>query len=200
MTPSDVVAARVKDLRISKGLTVQQLADRCRDIGAPTLTASAITNIESGRRKDGRRTRILTIDELLPLALALDVPPIALLIPGVGEQMDVTPEFTPDALRLVTWINGITPQAGLPSVFFSRHAGEVRGYRSLHEEIEAVSRSTTEQRGKHLERLALLLGPLLPGFVPTSVPAEWLDEMVLHGWLEAGLLPGKNEEEKGSDG
>ena len=67
-TVSDFVGARVRELRKSHGWDVAELADRCARRGRPELTANALYSIESGRRKDGERTRQITVDELVVLA------------------------------------------------------------------------------------------------------------------------------------
>jgi hypothetical protein len=58
-----------------------ELAARCAELGAGHLTENVIENIESGRRdKQGRRRRDVTVDELLTLAVALNVAPVHLLV------------------------------------------------------------------------------------------------------------------------
>ena len=86
-TVSDVVGASVRDIRKRHGWTVADLAARCQRLGggAAALTANVIENIEHGRRRNGKRTRDITVDELLDLAEALSVPPSALM-PELGES------------------------------------------------------------------------------------------------------------------
>src|SRR5689334_15634159 len=71
---SDLIAAQVKQLRARRGLTVKELASRCAELGGGDLTVNVLTNIEV-RRRD------VSADELLLLALALDVAPTHLLAP-----------------------------------------------------------------------------------------------------------------------
>lgn len=78
---SDDVAAQVIRLRKAANLSREQLAARCADRGWPALTYGAIGSIETGRPRDGRRTREVTVDELVTLAAALDVSPSSLLFP-----------------------------------------------------------------------------------------------------------------------
>lgn len=92
---SDVVAQRVQELRKRQGQTAKDLAERCRQMGAPNMTASVIANIESGRpAPDGRRRRQVTLEEWLILAQALHVAPIHLLVPTGDEhtRYQLTPE------------------------------------------------------------------------------------------------------------
>lgn len=85
-TVSDVVAANVARLRAYRGLTVRQLSEQLGQLSYPML-ASGITKIEKGERK-------VTVADLVALALALDVSPVRLLLPG-GDEHD---ETSPDAL------------------------------------------------------------------------------------------------------
>jgi transcriptional regulator with XRE-family HTH domain len=109
--PSAVVAAQLRYLRRQNGLTVQDLAKRCADVGNPELTATMIYNIESGRpAKDGNRRRHVTVDELMTLAVALDLGADALLYPHDGEapyQPTPTTELTAERAR--AWARGIEP-------------------------------------------------------------------------------------------
>jgi transcriptional regulator with XRE-family HTH domain len=79
---SDLVAIQVKQLRGRRGLTVKDLAGRCRALGAEELTANVLTNIEV-RRRD------VSVDELFVLALALDAAPVHLLTPSDDQPVDV---------------------------------------------------------------------------------------------------------------
>lgn len=82
---SDHVADQVRYWRQERGLNREALAERCARSGMPEITAMVITNIESGRRRDGVRRRDITVDELLCFASALDVP-IWQLLPAVQDQ------------------------------------------------------------------------------------------------------------------
>ena len=82
-TPSDLVARRVRELRRERGISATRLAARCEVEGAPNLTAQVIYKLEGQRSNPDRPPRPVTVDELLALAAALDVPVSELLI-GVG--------------------------------------------------------------------------------------------------------------------
>lgn len=121
-SPSDAAAQRVQELRKRQGLTAKDLAERCRLIGAPGLTASVIANIESGRRDlDGKRRRQITLEEWLILAQALHVAPIHLLVPTSSEedQYKIAPQGpTPHGTQrerlgeIRAWIRGETTLHG----------------------------------------------------------------------------------------
>jgi transcriptional regulator with XRE-family HTH domain len=83
---SDTVAANIRDVRKRLGWTVADLAEHCHPVGggAEALSLNVIENIEHGRKRNGKRTRFITVDELLAIARALSVPPSALM-PELGE-------------------------------------------------------------------------------------------------------------------
>jgi transcriptional regulator with XRE-family HTH domain len=86
-TPSETVAHRVREIRRKRDLTVVQLAERCIAKGMPGLTAQAIFNIETTR--PGRPQRPVSVDELIALAVALNVFPRDLLAP-VNDDQSIT--------------------------------------------------------------------------------------------------------------
>jgi transcriptional regulator with XRE-family HTH domain len=102
------VGDRLREARQLRGLTAEGLAERCAQIGAPEITRSVIANIETGRRgPDGRRRREISVDEVLVLAYALQVPPLALVAPRDGsEQLQVTPDVVVGALEASAWLTG----------------------------------------------------------------------------------------------
>lgn len=69
--PSDGIGQRLAKYRRLAGLSARQLSDK---IGG-MLSRSVIANIENGRKTD------LTVDQLIALSWALDVPPVALALP-----------------------------------------------------------------------------------------------------------------------
>lgn len=85
--PSDVLGARLTEIRTRQNLTAADVAARCAAVGMPELTAQTIYNLETGRPgEDGRRKRLIAIDELLALAYVLDVAPVNLLLPVRPDQ------------------------------------------------------------------------------------------------------------------
>ena len=67
--PSDGIGSRLAYYRKLSGLSAERLSQKV------TMSRAVIANIESGRKKD------VTVDELLSLAWALDIPPVALALP-----------------------------------------------------------------------------------------------------------------------
>jgi transcriptional regulator with XRE-family HTH domain len=146
-TVSDVVAARIRESRLRRGWTAAQLAEACARRGADKLTTSVINNIETGRRDaQGRRRRELSIDELLVLALVLDVAPIQLMgLPAAeGEAVvRIAPTCSvsgPQALLL--WIRG---DRALPE-------NDDRRYYSSVIESSSISRHPTRPRAARNSR------------------------------------------------
>ena len=110
-TPSDLIAARIRKLRNDRGMTVAELAARCRDAGMPHLTAQVIYKLESQRTN--RAPRPVTVDELLVLAYALDIAPVHLIV-GLDDDAAL-----PGILQRSTgpygarqWVRGLAPITG----------------------------------------------------------------------------------------
>lgn len=77
---SDKLAERLRDLRTRVGMSQADLAAAAREHGAGgSFTEDVVSDIESGRRRGGRRVRLFTLDELLPIAAALEVSVLELL-------------------------------------------------------------------------------------------------------------------------
>lgn len=112
MTQSDwqerlaaVVAWQVRRYRKLRGLSAQQLADRCSELGFP-LKRSVIANFESGRRTT------VTVAELIVLAKALQVAPSMLVFPlGAADTVELLP-----GQRVPTWpaVQWFTGRSGFP--------------------------------------------------------------------------------------
>ncbi|MEY9846211.1 transcriptional regulator with XRE-family HTH domain [Streptacidiphilus sp. BW17] len=117
LSVSDAAALRLKEARTRRGWTTKQLAAACHEAGATKLTAPALSNIETGRRgADGFRRRELSIDEVVVLAVVLDIAPVHLLgLPDSAEpgtKLQLTPELAvSDPELLMEWFCG---QRALP--------------------------------------------------------------------------------------
>lgn len=104
-------------------MTAQQLADVCRELGYEEITAQALSNIESGRRNtEGERRRYVTVDELMALAVALQVAPVYLLVPPLPDAAYPLPIDAHEQLGLShVWqrfIRGERPLPGMDEQLF----------------------------------------------------------------------------------
>ena len=106
-TPSDLVAERVREVRTKRQMTVAELAERC----SGQLTVQAIYKIEGQRESATRPPRRVTVDELLILALALNVPPLYLLVPpdNPNEPYPVTATVSESRRNVAAWVAGEGP-------------------------------------------------------------------------------------------
>jgi transcriptional regulator with XRE-family HTH domain len=101
---SDLAGIRVRQARQRHNWTAKDLADRCAAAGAPQITPTVITNLETRRRK----TREISVDEVLVLAHVLDVPPLQLVVPqDESEELEVVPGVNLDGLAAADWIAGV---------------------------------------------------------------------------------------------
>jgi transcriptional regulator with XRE-family HTH domain len=109
----------VKELRPKRGLTAANLAERMTELGIKWDRA-IVANLESGRR------RSVSVDELLGLALVLNVAPVHLLVPPDDDEKpyEITAKVTEPSFRVRGWIRGLfmlrtLPRVGAQREFFS---------------------------------------------------------------------------------
>ncbi|MBL8929140.1 MAG: hypothetical protein JNL54_03340 [Kineosporiaceae bacterium] len=104
-TPSvgDVLADRIRHYRTIHGWSVRALAEQCAAAGATKLTEQALVNLER-KPAPGRPRRSVTVEDWLGLALALRVPPLALLMPAKSGEVEVFPGRTMSKAALMEWI------------------------------------------------------------------------------------------------
>lgn len=106
-TVRDVIAHNVAILRKARGMSVRDLSAVMEQVGQKILP-SGITAIEQGKRGVGA-------EDLLALAVALNVNPARLLLP-VGdrqEEVALTPAVTVPAGVAWPWVRGETPIAAV---------------------------------------------------------------------------------------
>lgn len=114
---SDTVAERITHWRKERGWNRERLAKECARLGHPEITHATLTNIESGRRHpDGTRRRAVTIDELMVIAYALDVPPILLIGKLESRGTPFLQDETVPTHMLIAWFSGEHPfPTGIPT-------------------------------------------------------------------------------------
>ena len=94
------IAGEVRRYRKARGLTAQQLAKRCADLGLP-IPHAVLANFETGRRPT------LSVAELLVLAAALEVSPLVLAVPvGRRESMQILPAVDVSTWQAAEWWQG----------------------------------------------------------------------------------------------
>lgn len=137
-----------------RGLSAQQLSDRCAEVGMP-IARSVLANFESGRRPT------LSVAELLVLAEALKVQPTSLVFPvGYEPTVEVLPGLQYDTFQAAEWWGsdagvGLTdPEGPLPA----EELGEALGITLYRDHRAAMSEATSQQRKAewHLEQAGKL--------------------------------------------
>lgn len=92
------VARRIKELRLERSLTLADLATRLAELDR-SYTLSTLSRIEQGKRR-------VDTDDLIALALALDVPPNTILFPP-NEQYEARTKLTAnieaDTMAVLRW-------------------------------------------------------------------------------------------------
>lgn len=103
------VAANVERLRMGQNMNYTQLSDRLESAANWSINAVGIRRIEAGERR-------VTADDLMALAVALDVSPITLLMPSTESADDlVQATGVQDGLparRLWDWLAAAEPPTG----------------------------------------------------------------------------------------
>ncbi len=110
------VAANLRRLREARGHSLRGLSDKMRQAGRP-LSADAINKIENGRPpadggpEAGAPVRRVDADDLVALAVVLNVAPNALLLPAIwsDEQVQLTEDVSVTAKQAWLWAEGRAP-------------------------------------------------------------------------------------------
>jgi transcriptional regulator with XRE-family HTH domain len=102
----DVLRRNLARIRAGKGLSYAELSRRLAT-GGRALPPLSLARIEAGRRR-------VDLDDLMSLAVALDVSPVDLLVPGTltdEQRWQATPAVVLQAGRARAWIGGrqLTP-------------------------------------------------------------------------------------------
>lgn len=134
------IASQVRLYRRQRGLSAQQLSQKCTDIGLE-ISRSTIADLENGRRV------VLTVAELYVLAVALDLPPIELAVPlGRAPSTEVLPGRLAPVWDVARWFRGDSalhlaaggsdlafadPDDSLPIDLFARHQMTVEHWRTM---------------------------------------------------------------------
>ncbi|CAM3224277.1 helix-turn-helix domain-containing protein [Tsukamurella hominis] len=99
-----VVGQAITVRRERLGLSAVKVSERTRELGTPVHRV-ALGKIEAG-------TRDATLPELAAIAVALDMPPLALLFPNVLADTEVVPGHTMKGLKGLRWFLGAGATVG----------------------------------------------------------------------------------------
>jgi transcriptional regulator with XRE-family HTH domain len=95
-----VVAAQLRHYRDIRGLSAQDLTDRCAELGF-TFPRPVLSNLENGRRE------AVSVAELIILARALDVSPLQLVTPaGRQDAIELFPGDERPVWDAARWFTG----------------------------------------------------------------------------------------------
>jgi transcriptional regulator with XRE-family HTH domain len=100
LSPTQVVAKRVREVRQKRSLTAAQLAEQMTRVGVP-WKRGVVAKLESGLRE------AVSVEELLALAYVLDVAPVHLLVPFDDKTpYRATPTQVEPAGAIRDWVRG----------------------------------------------------------------------------------------------
>jgi transcriptional regulator with XRE-family HTH domain len=120
--PERLIATQLRALRKRRGLSQEGLAARLALLGL-VKHQTVIAKIEA-------RARGVAVDELVALAVALNVTPLALMLPGSdspGDMVDITPRGSAPANQVWAWARGDGPL----SLHDSSNIGPLQGLAEL---------------------------------------------------------------------
>lgn len=136
---SDLIAERVVALRKAVGITREEFAERCQQVGGKDITVAALANIETGRRNaEGERRRKVAADELAVFAVVLGVPLVWLMAdPQSGEPAPLVGDTEVDPWRALAWMIGAMPLDGLVHPAWEGASPWLRQLADLYRQIES---------------------------------------------------------------
>ena len=117
VTPELFVGRRVREIRQTRGLSVEDLAVACEQAGAPYLSAPALYRLERGERQ-------IHLNVVYSLACVLGVSPLVLQIPADADQsVRLTQTRTAPAVSVYEWTAGMRPAPTTGEVSDKTRAG-----------------------------------------------------------------------------
>ena len=189
LTIEKVAARRLREERRRQGLTQDDLASRCVDLGEP-IARTTIAKIENGKRA-------LSLSDVFVLAAALNTSPAMLFLP-IGDEDDVyiAPKLKVHPHLAMKWIEGTEP---LPISNISQWHEAVeplrlyRDFRLLQREMQRTGQRVssaeyagdeariTETRTEHAEAMQQIAEHMermvRRGVRPAELHSEVLDDM-----------------------
>lgn len=136
-------AERLRYLRKLRGLSILELAEKCKDAGMPELTEASLVNLERPT-KAARPRRRASLDEALVLAAVLEVPPGRLWFDvEKGEPVEIANRAV-DPWLAIRWISGevtldgqstATDPLAAPLVLNRKHDDLEETYRAAYQQL-----------------------------------------------------------------
>ncbi len=123
-------------------MSAARLAEAMTNLGVP-WKREVVANLENGRRDK------LEVDELLALAVVLQVPPIALLVDPSAEGTAVTPSVELPTSHVLLWMLGEQPLSGMTGTWMDQTV-PVRLVRRLQEAAARCHNARTRLQGDEL--------------------------------------------------
>lgn len=179
------VAKNVAALREARHLTRQAVADRMNAVGRQ-LIATAIDKIE-------RSSRRVDVDDLVALAVALDVSPNRLLLaPGAddSERIDITAEVSASEAEAWRWASGEQRLPRLPFEVLDKRSGafadlaDVERFRIESRPHDPPKRVTGAEIEPHLKELSDLARHLREVEKRTALPRSAILDHIAESPIE----------------
>jgi hypothetical protein len=173
-------------IRNRRGLSVAKLAARCAELGAPKLNRDVITNIEvRGRRQD------VGVSELFALALALEVPPLVLVLPLDGrDELEITEKVAMSPLDAALWSMGeLEPDDPDERARWRKDALPLGLSRLTAHQIQYVTKAQARGDEEDFRQSLRALGGYLDRMIeqdirPPELPAEWVEQLRDNEWTK----------------
>jgi transcriptional regulator with XRE-family HTH domain len=97
---TQTIAREIRRWRERRGLSAQELSERCDRLGNP-IPRNVIANLENDRR------HTISVAEMLTFAMALNVPPVLLMYPlGVDSGVEIAPGRGVAPWSAIRWFTG----------------------------------------------------------------------------------------------
>jgi transcriptional regulator with XRE-family HTH domain len=115
------VSENIERFRVLRGMSQAQLANALTKVGRPMLD-TAVSKMERGKRR-------VDVDDLVALSLALNISPVALLMPPTAdlEKVDLTDGFSVSSQTAWLWAAGEAPADDLLLDPVGEHTEEEHG-------------------------------------------------------------------------
>jgi transcriptional regulator with XRE-family HTH domain len=98
----EVFSSRLREARDARRWTQQELSARLAELGAP-MDRTTIAKLEKGQRQ-------ARVEELVAIAVALDVSPLYLILPlRLDAKVKLAPKLVVEAIEALNWASGKGP-------------------------------------------------------------------------------------------